>query len=279
MKRLKLKFKRILLFSLLGIILPLLTSLSAMDLDSALSGLPPAAINALKADGEVFRLDREHRGIMLLPEYSMAQNIRERTAALAPDVFTEGLYLIPYPDGTDSIDLEIYNLTRKVSAISEVEYLSARKKAVVPLFDNVYAISDLKKKRRIEDPVVNVIPASDTVFLHMKETNLGNALYKVDYLWDGENLGFFMENLGALRFLIKVVAKNNMQISMVFIPIEEGFLVYGYCGVKLSNANVVFNMMDPYTGFYRRLYAMVTWVYNTMHSTARLPDLKSPLDF
>jgi len=264
--------------SLILLILPAM-SLSALDLDTALAGLPPAAIEALKSDGEVFRLDREHRGIMLLPDNPMAQNIRLRTAELEPDVFTEGLYLIPYPEGKDSVDLEIYNLTRTVSAISEVIYLSSRKKDYVPLFDNVYAVSDPKKKRRMEDPLVNAIPGEDTVYLHMKETNLGNALYQVDYLWDGEDLGFFMENLGALRFLIKVVDRNNMQISMVFMPTEEGFLVYGSCGVQLSNSKTVFNMMDPYTGFYRRLYAMETWVYNTMHGTDRLPDLKTPLDF
>jgi hypothetical protein len=254
-------------------------SLSAIDLDTALAGLPPQAIEDLKADGEAYRLDREHLGIMLLPDNPMAQNIRLRTGELNPDVFTEGLYLIPYPEGKDSIDLEIYNLTRQVSAISEVIYLSHRKKDYVPLFDNVYAVSDPKKKRRIDDPLLSLIPTEDTVYLHMKETNLGSALYKVDYLWDGEDLGFFMENLGALRFLIKVVGKNNMQISMIFMPTDEGFLVYGSCGVKLSNSNTVFNMMDPYTGFYRRLYAMETWVYNTMHGSDRLPDLKTPLDF
>ena len=249
-----------------------------MDLQTAVAGIPREAVDALLMDGEVFRLDREGRGIMLLPDNPMAQNIRERTGALNPDVFTEGLYLIPYPEGKDSIDLEIYNLTRKVSAISEVIYLSSRRNAYVPLFDDVYAVSDPKKKQPIEDPLVNAIPAEDTVFMHMKEINLGKSIYRVDYLWDGENLGFFLENLGSLRFLIKVVDKNNMQISMVFIPVDEGFLVYGSCGVKLSNPKAVFNMMDPYTAFYRRLYAMETWIYNTMHGTDRLPDLKTEIE-
>ena len=267
------------IISLLTFLFFIPSVLSGITLDEALSGVPEEAVKALEAEGEVFRFDRENRGIRLLPDNSMVQNIRERTASLNPDVFVEGLYLIPYPEGKDSIDLEFYNLTRKVSDISNVVYLSARKKKVVPLFDNVYAISDIKKKRRIEDPIVSSIPSADTVLMHMKETNLGNAIYQVDYLYDGENLGFFLENLGALRFFIKVVDKNNMQISMIFIPTEEGFLVYGSCGVKLSNSNMVYDMMDPYSGFYRRLYAMVTWIYNTMHEIQRSPDYGVPLDF
>jgi hypothetical protein len=113
----------------------------------------------------------------------------------------------------------------------------------------------------------------------MDEVNLGSAFYQVDYLWDGENLAFFMTNLNPLKALIKVVDSNKLQFSILFIPVQEGFLVYGACGVRLSNPDIVFRMMDPYTGFYRRLYALVTWIYNTMHGTNRLPDLKKPLDF
>ncbi len=254
-------------------------SISAMELETVLAGVPAAAVETLKTDGEAYRLDRNHSGIMLLPDTPMAHDIRQRINSLEPDVFTEALYLIPYPQGKNSIDLEFYNLTRQVSAISEVVYMSARKNAIVPLFDNVYAINDMKKKRRIDDPLVSSIPSSDTVLMHMKETNLGRAHYQVDYLYDGENLGFFLENLTPLRAFIKVVDRENMQINMIFMPVEEGFLVYGSCGVKLSNANTVFKMMDPYSGFYKRQYAMVTWIYNTMHGTQRSPAIGKALEF
>ncbi|MCK5249819.1 MAG: hypothetical protein KAJ98_07635, partial [Spirochaetaceae bacterium] len=165
------------------------------------------------------------------------------------------------------------------SSISDVIYLSARKKKFVPLFDNVYAISDMKKKTRIDDPLVGTIPATDSILMHMKEVNLGRAFYRTDYLWDGESLGFFLNNLTNLRAFIKVVGKNNMQINLIIIPTERGFLVYGACAVKLSNSDLVFDMMDPFTGFYRRLYAMVTWIYNTMHGIDRLPDYGDALNF
>jgi hypothetical protein len=102
-------------------------NIGALSLDDALYGVPVEAIEALMTDGEAFRLDREHRGILLLPESPMAGEIVTRWVNLAPDVFTEALYLIPYPEGTDGVDLEIYNLTRQVSAISEVIYFSHRK--------------------------------------------------------------------------------------------------------------------------------------------------------
>ena len=254
-------------------------SLGAQSLRDLLSSLPDDVVDQLVAEEEVFRLDRNQEGIKLLPEAGISGEFQLRTDSLGPDVFTEGLYLIPYPDGKSEIDLEIYNITRKVSAISEVIYKSHRKDAYVPLFDDVYAIDNLKDNNPLPDPLVTGIPFNDSVLMHMKEVNLGSALYETEYIWDGRNLGFFLENQTNLRKIIKVVGKEDMQISMILMPVDEGYLVYGACGIKLSNSNAVYSMMDPYTGFYRRMYAMVTWIYNTMHDTDRLPDLKQPLDY
>jgi len=265
---------------LAGIILSMLgMSAHALRFEDALNGIPQQAVKQLIAEGEIYRLDRDSQGIMLLPKISIAERIRIDIAELEPDVFSEALYLIPYSVDHKDIDLGIYNLTRSVSAISGVRYLSSRRKKVHPLFDDVYAISDMKNKTPINDPVVNTIPAHDTVLMHMREVNLGSAYYQTDYIWDGMNLGIFIENLTSLRTLFKVVDSQNMQIDLLFIPTERGFLVYGACGVKLSNAFIVHNLMDPYTGFYRRLYAMVIWIYNSLHETDRIPEFGDPLEF
>jgi len=265
---------------LIGIILGVFgMNLHALRFEDALSGIPQQAVKQLTAGGETFRLDRDSQGIMLLPKIPMAERIHMRIAELEPDVFSEALYLIPYPEDHKSIDLEIYNLTRTVSAISGVRYLSSRRKKMHPLFDDVYAISDMGNKTAIDDPVVDAIPAHDTVLMHMREVNLGSAYYQTDYIWDGVNLGLFMENLTSLRALFKVVDSQKLQIGLLFIPTERGFLIYGACGVKLSNAFMVNSLMDPFSSFYRRLYAMVIWIYNSLHGTDRIPDFGDPLGF
>lgn len=256
----------------------IVTGIDAITIDEALFGKPKVVIDELLESKEVFRLDRQFEGFKLLPDIPMTRELIKRTNKLQPDVLTEGLYIIPYSENIDGIDVEFYNILRKVSLLSEVTFLSARKKAVIPLFDNVYAISDLKKKKPIDEPLVNSIPASDSLLLHMKEVNLGRAYYQIDYIWDGQSLGFFMKNLSNLRSVVKIIGKEKMQISLFILPTDIGFLVYGSSAIKLSNSNLVFSIMDPYTSFYRRIYALVIWIYNTMHNTDRIPDFGEPLE-
>jgi len=261
----------------LVIVFVIVSEIDAVTIDEVLLEIPEAAMVELLESKEVFRLDKQSEGYKLLPNVPMTQELVKRTNEIQPNVLTEGLYIIPYSESINGIDVEIYNIARKVSSLSEVSYLSARKKAVIPLFNNVYAISDLEKKIPIDDPLVDSIPVSDSLLLHMKEVNLGRAYYQIDYIWDGQSLGFFMKNLSNLRSVLKVVGKKQMQITLLILPTDEGFLVHGSSAIKLSNSNLVFSLMEPYTSFYRRTYAIVTWIYNTMHNTNRIPDFGEPL--
>jgi len=254
------------------------TGINAITIEEALPGIPKEVIDELLESREVFRLDRGSEGFKLLPDIPMTQELMKRANEIQPDVLTEGLYIIPYSGSIDEIDIEIYNIARKVSSLSEVTYLSARKKKVIPLFDDVYAISDLKRKKPIDIPPVVSIPASESLLLHMKEVNLGKGYYQVDYIWDGQSLGFFMKNLSTLRSMVKIIGKEEMQITLLILPSDEGFLIHGSSVINLSNSRLVFAMMDPYTSFYRRVYAIVTWIYNTMHSANRIPDFAAPLE-
>jgi len=252
--------------------------INAITIEEALSGVPEEVIDELLESGEVFRLDRRSEGFKLLPDIPMTRELVKRANKIQPDVLTEGLYIIPYSGSVDEIDIELYNIARKVSFLSEVTYLSAREKKVIPLFDDVYAISDLNRKKPMDIPPVASIPPSESLLLHMKEVNLGKGYYQIDYVWDGQSLGFFMKNRSNLRSIVKIVGKEEMQNALLILPSDEGFLIHGSSVIELSNSKLVFAMMDPYTSFYRRVYAIVTWIYNTMHSTNRVPDFDEPLE-
>ena len=254
-------------------------TLQHSDFHSLVNSLSPEITEKLKTDGEIFRFDRSSIGIALAPDHPSLAVIRRQNDQLKPDAMAEGLYLIPYAEGFEGISLELYNITRRISRIAEVKYHSDRRNAVVPLFDKVYRVNSLKDRRRREDPTVDSIPLFESIVMHMKEINLGPAYYEAQYVYDGESLGFFVRNLTPLRSLLKVVDDDSMRISIIIFPTELGYLAYGYCGVKLSNRNLVFKMMDPVSGFYKRLYAMVTWMKNSLHDTQDTPFIGQELDF
>ena len=166
-----------------------------------------------------------------------------------------------------------------MSRISEVVYPSARKKAIVPLFEDVYHVESLQNKKPKDDPIVDTIPLFDSILLYMKEVVLGAGYYEAQYVSDGGSLGFFVRNITTLRALIKIVDRNNLSINIVLLPGKHGYVVYGYCGVKLANKRFVFKLMDPFSAFYKRLYSMVVWVENSLLGTNKQPVLGQPLGF
>ncbi len=250
-----------------------------LDRDSLLANLPGTARSALESDSIAFRYDRSGIGLKLAPDHHSIDVIRQSNRKLQPDVMVEGLYLIPYPQGVRDIDLNLYNITRRVSRISEVVYPSARKKAIVPLFEDVYRVESLQNRKPQDDPIVDKIPLFDSILIYMKEVVLGSGYYEAQYVYDGENLGFSVRNVTTLRAFIKIVDRNNLSIHIVLLPTDQGYLVYGYCGVKLANKNFVFKLMDPFSAFYKRLYSMVIWMENSLLGTDKQPILGNELAF
>jgi len=237
------------------------------------SSIPQTDRNVLLEDQIVFRYGTERKGLYYIPDVLLAEKIYDRFIALDPDVTVEALFTIPYPedlpDGYDR-DMIFYNILREVSNISGVQYYSRTKKKHRVLFDDVYAIDD--KKNAVEDPVVLSIPVYDSIPIHMDEANLGEDYYLAEYHYDGLDIAFSLTNTSNMKYIFKVVGEKNMQIDLLFMPLKNELLVYGYCGVKLSNPGFVNRIMNPYSSFFRRLYAMEIWFSNTLMNEDKKPE-------
>jgi hypothetical protein len=242
-------------------------------LDSLTTSLSEEEKQILNDEEVVFRYGRERSGLYYTPMVPLAQKIVDRFESLDPDVTVEAMFKIPYPEdlpsGSDR-DLIFYNIVREVSKISGVQYFSRTKDKYRVLFDDVYAIDDNKKP--VDDPLVYSIPAYDSFPIHMKEANLGRDYYLAEYYFDGTDMSFSLTNTSNMSFVLKVVGEENMQIDLLLMPLEDELIIYGYCGVKLANPGFVKKIMDPFSSFFRRLYAMEIWFSNTLLNEEKLPE-------
>ncbi|MBB6478995.1 DUF6675 family protein [Spirochaeta isovalerica] len=242
--------------------------------DRILSKLNAEEMDELKREGVVFRLGRTRRGLFYTPETGLADNIVLRHDSIDPDVTVEAFFSVPYPYDMPETqidrDLILYNIVREVSHISGVQYWSRTKERYRTLFEDVYVVGEDKKP--LYDMPVFEIPEYDSFEIHMKEANLGRDYYLAEYRYDGRNMSFSLTNTSNVTFLLKVVGSENMQIDLLLMPGEEEILIYGYCGVKLANPGFVNKIMDPYSSFFRRLYAMEIWFENSLLGTETLPD-------
>ncbi|HAK46287.1 MAG TPA: hypothetical protein DCO79_10280 [Spirochaeta sp.] len=236
-------------------------------------------LNELELNNIVFRYDDELFGNLYLPNTDRADSIREIYESSQPEVMVEAVYKIPYPEGYDLSNIleHLYELSHRVSTISGAKYFSERRNRYAVLFTDVYAVNITEKKKHLADPKPGDENYSDELYMHMKENALGRGYYKLDYNLEPEIFTLKISNMTDLKFIVTAVKSNDLDIVLQIIPCSDTLLIYGYCGVVMQNDDFVNLLLDPYYAFYRRLTAMETWLYNSLHSTDILPLLNEPM--
>lgn len=262
----------------------LLTAISAtgfanIPLREALAGINPGIIEALEADGEVFVYDRKNEGLRFVPETPFTTDTILLVSQMDTNVLSEALYLIPYTEEYDGLNLEMYNMLRHVRKIEDVKYFSHRRDAVVNLFEDVYRTEEPSSRKSIPDDSVDVIPPEETLYLHMKEVNFGSAHYRMNLESTEGMLKVNLVNTSVIRKFVKVLDRENMNLQLVIIPVDEGFLIHGICALKVHNKDFIQGKLDTYSAFYRRLYALEVWIYNLLHETEKSPEFGQPFVF
>ena len=262
--------------------LPLVLSAEALPgCDDLLGGLSSKEKAVLEKNSHVFRYDEEKKGPLYIPDYEKASLDSRSFSKLNPEIMVEALYKVPYPEeysiSPEGIIEHLYNLSHEVSSISGVKYYSERRHRYAVLFSDVYAVDNPENRDKIEDPVPGDPFEPDSVYLQMKENALGRGYYRLDYYTDLSTLTIRLTNESKLGFIMTVVNPEDMLISLEIIPCSDALLIYGYCGVVVQNDDFVDLMLDPYFAFYRRMTAMETWLYNSLHDTDKLPPVNDPM--
>ncbi len=250
------------------------------EIKDMLRGLDSELVEALILDSDIFRYDEEFSGITYMPDVEGRSAVENIHRTLEPEVMVEALYSIPYPDGyipgSGELLEKVYKLSHEVSSISGVKYYSVREQGYSVLFTDVYAVNNAEERKRIPNPRPDIGYSDESVFLHMKENALGKGYYRMDYRKRENYFTIEISNETALGFIIPAVDPQDMIIYLQIIPCSDEILIYGYCGVVLQNDPIVHLMLNPYYAFYRRMTAMETWLYNSLHGTDMLPPLLEP---
>ena len=246
-----------------------------------LGWLDANVLDFLEQNQQVYRYDDEFSGIRYYPALAGGDRIEKINQSLDPEVMVEALYKLPYPEGfeVDSqaiLDI-VYKLSHQVSSISGVKYYSVRKQDYEVLFTDVYAVNNLDEHKKVGDPMPSDYSPVESVFLHMKENALGSGYYRIENRRYENSLSIEITNETDLGFIISAVSSEDMIIYLEIFPCSDSILIYGYCGVVLQNDPIVHLMLDPYFAFYRRMTAMETWLYNSLHGTDMLPPIIEPM--
>ena len=201
------------------------------DLSELIGHLSPAQRSELKEEGKLLAILKDEDSPTLIPggEGWTLRSLRSRWKKLYG---VETLLFLPvsYYADPDSLMLNIYNILRGVSSLEGADYYSISKKRRRTLFRQFYAISSVKSREALEDPIYDAIPRGEKFFVFQEDTTFGKAVHLMRFSSDSRSITLSMENIDPLKILIFTVAKPGELILLAkALPSKEGILFYGIC--------------------------------------------------
>lgn len=182
-----------------------------------------------------------------------------RIAAGNFSYISENVLVVPYAEGRLVTLLDIYNALQQVGGMANITYHSFTRKKWVPLFEEASRIDSPDSRNPLPDPAyLPSIPDEETIYVKLKDINLGNTIYRSELVNAGNALLYTLANHKASTLFFVPVIKSEHFVSRVYLePIEEGILVYCIAGIKLSG--FVERMIDVPSALKKRLDVLIEW--------------------
>jgi hypothetical protein len=204
------------------------------------------------------------------PPFYPIQNVRAMESALDPDIIekvlekrpgflVEAILVIPAAQGKYSL-LDVYNALGKVRGLKGRLYNSHTRKEYVPLFEDATRVESARKNTSIADPApVSTVPASETVYMRLKDVNFGNTYYRGDMAFVQRGLSYSLTNYKNMTyFLVPVIKEEKFIAQFYFESIAEGILIYGLAGADVSD--FVSSKISMTSAISKRLAVIIDWI-------------------
>jgi hypothetical protein len=139
-------------------------------------------------------------------------------------------------------------------------YHSFTRNADIALFENATRIKSENSTTQIPDPpAVTSVPASETIYLCLKDSNFGNTYYRADTAKTQQGLRLGLVNFKNINYIFfPVMKKDNFVVQLYFEPLSEGVLVYSIAGVSVSDFAA--SQVDMPSAISKRLAVIIDWV-------------------
>ncbi|QQO11301.1 hypothetical protein JFL75_02455 [Breznakiella homolactica] len=226
--------------------------------DEAYPNLEGSKKEAAFASGGILETDESPSGrLRLLP--AMDTDISGPVFDRSPSFIVESLQVLPYTGGPVEL-LTVYNALGKVRNLKGRLYRSATKNDNIPLFEEASRIESAKRTREIPDPPdAAAVPASETIYIKLKDVNFGNSYYRADIRPAGNGLLYTLSNFKNLTYTFIPVIREEKFVAQIYIePLTDGLLVYSIAGADVSS--FISSRVHMPSAIQKRLNVIVDWM-------------------
>lgn len=176
-----------------------------------------------------------------------------------PGFLIESILVIPCATDEYSL-LNAYNALGKIRGLKGRLYHSHTRGEDVPLFEDVTRIESERRNVPVNDPPpASRIPASETVYMRLKDVNFGNSFYRGDLALEQRGLRYSLSNFKSLTYyLIPVIREERFIAQLYFEPVSEGILIYALAGADVSD--FISSRIDMASAISKRLAVIIDWI-------------------
>lgn len=188
--------------------------------------VPGKYYSQLIKEGKVIQTSMEGTGsLALIPQTEYAFAIKENlvTKQKKDFYFTyEGLYYIP-----NNITVEkASELARSISKLQGITYYSNTKKKDTVLYKQAFTIADENSKTPVADKTAGSANGK-TLYCLLDDNSFGETRYRLNYKQSEKELLTSFRTIDDMGLgPIRAIMPENLSISLLVIPCEDGIIVY-----------------------------------------------------
>jgi hypothetical protein len=187
---------------------------------------------------------------------------------IRPACLVEFLTVIPYRGAPLEL-LDLYNAMGNIRGLKGRLYHSATRDERVPLFEDASRVQGPNRLSSIPDPERSAeLPATDRVYIRLKDVNFGNSYYQGDISPASGGLLYGLTNFRNLRYgIITVIRERKFKAQFYAEPIAEGVLVYSAATAEVGN--VISGMVNISSAIRKRLEVILGWLIDSIAENGR----------
>ena len=174
-----------------------------------------------------------------------------------PSHLIEAIAIVP-DYGRDLDLLDIYNALGRIEKIKDQSVLLNGSDFYV--FTESTRIESARNRRAVSDPLpASMLPFSETMYLRLKEINLGNLFLRGDISISMYGITYSMTNFTDVRFLLIPLVRAERFITTLYLePVMEGILIYSVTGFYLPG--FIADRVNLTPNINRRITIFINWI-------------------
>jgi hypothetical protein len=187
---------------------------------------------------------------------------------IRPACVVEFLTVIPYRGAPLEL-LDLYNAMGNIRDLKGRLYHSATRDENVPLFEDASRMRGPDKLTPIPDPEkATVLPATDRIYIRLKDVNFGNSYYQGDISILSDGMLYLLANFKNLSYgIFPVIRERKFKAQFYVEPLAEGVLVYSAAVAEVGD--FLSGLADVTSAIRKRIEVILGWLIDNIVENRR----------